>query len=186
MSAAIKTDAPLPDCVTKGPLKPRNLAVWKIVAAQPQGVHLIAILDTLVPKATVQQLSSAMKSLSMQGYLRYQGSTRWGLWHITDRPPLGEQLPQWKLEALYGESRERHAGATAVEGVPAGVPNSVFALAESRAAWPNTVGYGVDIDAAHAPKVGEGCSAAPARANRAKRAGTASPLQPVQRRRVHD
>lgn len=119
----------LPPKVRQRQLSARSVNVWRIVAAHPKGVHFNAVEEMLRPRCTVTELKSCMQSLRESAYVRFAGHHgRWGLWHITEKPPLGETMPQWKLDALYGEA-ETEPATPPVAGVPAGVANSVFRLA---------------------------------------------------------
>jgi hypothetical protein len=125
----------------------RGLTVWKLVSQSPEGVHFSTLREALVPTPSFNELRNALKSLREYRYVEFKGNgSRWGLWHITGKAPLGETLPAWFPNTALQEAGEPAAGPAPkpaaakhkaevdepfhppVSGVPRGVPNSVFAL----------------------------------------------------------
>lgn len=84
------------------PLSERSRQVCRRVSAHPQGIGLAALAESLAGVVDVEPLKSATASLRQTGYLEFQGTgPRWGRWCITNKIPLGEQVPAWLAAAEH-------------------------------------------------------------------------------------
>lgn len=125
--------------------------IWRAVRdAGEAGLRARAVRGVAkdLPAATITERLSAMRR---HGYLRYEGVTSYGVWHVGNRAPAGETLKigagpvpfdvadprDSKFYATNGGQRLRERPLRpAPSGPPQGVPASVWALAAMCAGQP--------------------------------------------------
>lgn len=103
------------------------LAAWKaIAAAEPVGLLGREVYAAARQGATDKAMSGALQYMKALGYLRFEGCSLHGRWHVGMYVPYGiDADPSRRCPA---DAPPVKAPVPAVQGIPAGVPNSVWQL----------------------------------------------------------
>jgi hypothetical protein len=115
-----------------------TLDIWRAVrAAAGAGLSTSEVRGIVAGRANDHATEACLQNLRVTGYLRFEGITRWGRWHLgTEVPPAvlahERQLAQDDGEPVKDTAWDRKPLHKPVSGVPQGVPNSIFSLAATQ------------------------------------------------------
>lgn len=146
------------DILRRQPLGEKSLRVWRLVAAHPKGISMQMLVERLRGVLDRLPVKHTLTSLKLTDYVKYVGNgTRWGLWHITGKLPIGEDAPAWFAETCLSDGHDdtddgaAPAAAPAAAGLPPGAVNSVFSLGAALGAASTDAGQAAPESAAATP-----------------------------------